>query len=178
MHAQIPQHALDRVVAQVAIAAVELQATVDHVEAGVGGKPLGHGGAPRRVGVAAVERRSRAIEHQPCGFEGGRIIGDPETERLKIGEARPELLALLHIADSAVEAELRAPERAGRDVEPSAVETAHGDLEPLPFGAHPIGHRHAAVLEHHHGGRLRVPAELLLLGAEREPRRALLDKQA
>ena len=40
MHAHVAQDALDRMVAQVAVAAVQLQAAIDHLEAGVGGKRL------------------------------------------------------------------------------------------------------------------------------------------
>ena len=89
----------------------------------------------------------------------------------------PNWLALFHVRDGAVEAELRAAERAGRDVEPPAVEPGHGDLEALAFRADAVCDRHAAVLEHHHRGRLRFPAELLLLRAERQPGRALLDHE-
>src|SRR5262245_22518873 len=56
VHAQIPQHPLDRMIAQIAIAAVDLQAAVDHGKAGVGGEPLGHGRQTRDGGLAPVER--------------------------------------------------------------------------------------------------------------------------
>ena len=51
-------------------------------------------------------------------------------------------------------------------------------LKPSPSSPIRFADRHAAILEHHHRGRLRLPAELLLLRAEREPRRALLDHDA
>ena len=51
-------------------------------------------------------------------------------------------------------------------------------LKPCAFAADQVCRRHAAILEHHHRGRLRFPAELLLLRAEGEPRRALLDHDA
>ena len=53
VHAHVAQHALDRMVAQIAVAAVQLQAAVDHLETCVGGEPLGHRGKPRA-------RRARA----------------------------------------------------------------------------------------------------------------------
>lgn len=43
MHAHIARYALDRVVAQVAVAAGQLQATFEHFKAGFGHQPLGHG---------------------------------------------------------------------------------------------------------------------------------------
>src|SRR5262249_56578580 len=58
-----------------------------------------------------------------------------------------------------------------------AVESLHGDLEALSLGAEPVRGRDAALVKHHHGGRLRVPAELLLLGAEGKAGRAALDQE-
>src|SRR6185436_17569364 len=80
--------------------------------------------------------------------------------------------------DGAVEAELRAADRAGRDVEPSAIEARHRDLEAVAFVADQVLGRYPAVLEHHHRGRLRFPAELLLPRAERDAWRPLLDHDA
>src|SRR5712671_3376134 len=52
VHAQIPQNALDGMIAQIAVAAVKLQAAIDHVEAGIGRKALGHGRKAGGTGVA------------------------------------------------------------------------------------------------------------------------------
>src|SRR5262249_30334785 len=155
-------------IAQVAVTAVKLQAAVDHVEARIGRKPLGHGREPRGGPLAPIKRRRRPVEHQARRLELGCIVGDAEAERLEIREPSAELLPLLHMRDGALEAELRAPKRAGRDVEAPAVERAHGDLEALPLGADAVGGRDAARFEYHHGGRLRVPAEFFLLCAEGE----------
>src|SRR5262249_40429774 len=127
-------------IAQVAVAAVELQAAVDHVEAGIGRKPLGHGRKPRGGSLAPIERRRRPVEHQARRLELGCIVGDAKAERLEIREPSAELLPLLHMRDGALEAELRAAKRASRDVEAPAVEPAHGDLEPLPLAAAPLLH--------------------------------------
>ena len=51
------KHALDRVIAQIAVAAVQLQAAIDHLEAGIGGEPLGLGG--ERASRPARFRRPR-----------------------------------------------------------------------------------------------------------------------
>src|SRR5262249_15989753 len=109
-------------VAQVAVTAVELQAAVDHVEAGIGRKPLGHGRERGGDGLGAMEGGRRGVEHQARGLELGCIVGDAETERLEIREPSAELLTLLHMRDGALEAELGAAKRAGRYVEPPAVE--------------------------------------------------------
>src|SRR5262249_44833063 len=111
-------------------------------------------------------------------LELGCIVGDAEAERLEIREPSAELLPLLHMRDGALEAELRAPKRAGRDVEPPAVERVHGDLEALPLGADAVVVREAARFEYPHGGRLRGPAEFFLLCAEGESGGAILDQEA
>ena len=168
------KHALDRMIAQIAVAAMQLQAAIDHLEAGIGGKALGLRGERASRRLALADRDRGAMQQQPRGLDLGRIVGDAELQRLEIGQPRAELLALFHVVDGAVEAELRAADRAGADVQAAAVEPGHGDLEALALGADEVGRRHAAILEHHHGGRLRFPAELLLLRAVGEARRALL----
>ena len=79
------------------------------------------------AGSPSLDRDRGAMQQQARGVDLGRVIGDAELQRLEIGEPRAELLALLHVVDGAVEAELRAAERAGADVEPAAVEPGHGD---------------------------------------------------
>src|SRR5207248_1916895 len=69
-------------------------------------------------------------------------------------------------------------ERAGRDVETAAVEPHHGDFEAVALLAETIGDRDAAILEDHHRSRLRIPAELLLLLAERQAGRLFLGDEA
>src|SRR5207302_6871566 len=78
----------------------------------------------------------------------------------------------------AIETELGAADRACRDVEPAAVEPSHGDAEALPLFADPVCDRDPTIVEQHHGGRLRFPAELLLRCAERQAGRVLLDHDA
>ncbi len=85
----------------------------------------------------------------------------------------PERLALEHVLARLVERRPGRAQRAGADVDAPAVEPAHGELEALAFRADAVGGRHLAVLEDHLPRRLRVPAHLLLVGAEREPRRVL-----
>jgi len=75
------------------------------------------------------------MHHQPRRLQLGRVVGNAKRQRLEVRKARAELLALAHVFDGAVEAELRAADRAGRDVEPPAVEPGHRDLESLPLGA-------------------------------------------
>jgi hypothetical protein len=97
---------------------------------------------------------------------------------LEVGDRRAELLALLGVGDRLVEAALRAAQRAGADVEPAAVEAHHRDAEAFALAADAVGDRHPDLVEIDLGGRLRMPAELLLLRAEADALHVLLDDQA
>jgi hypothetical protein len=98
-------------------------------------------------------------------------------QRLEFVEPFSERLALFHVGQRLVERALRAAERTGRDIDAAAVEPGHRDLEADALIAEPVGDRHAGILENHRAGRLRVPAHLALVGAERQPRRVALDHQ-
>ena len=50
-------------------------------------------------------------------------------------------------------------------------------FEALALGADEVRRRHPAIVEIHHGRGLAVPAEFLLLGAEAQPRRTVLDHE-
>jgi hypothetical protein len=116
--------------------------------------------------------RRRAPDHQPRRVELGRHVGELELRRLEVGQRLAELLALDDVARRRLQAGARAAQRAGADVDAPAVEPHHRDLEAVTLGPEPVGDRHLAVLEDHRRGRLAVPAELLLLLAERQARRA------
>jgi len=72
----------------------------------------------------------------------------------------------------------RAAERAGGNIQPAAVEPHHRDPEAVALIAEPVGDRDAAILEDHHRGRLRVPAEFALLLAKGEAGHILFNDEA
>src|SRR4029077_17206760 len=96
----------------------------------------------------------------------------------EVRQPRPELFSLAHVFDGALQAELGAADRAGGAVEPAAVEPGHGDAKAKTLLADAVGDRNPAILEDHHRGRLRFPAELFFLGAERKARRPLFHDDA
>src|SRR6185312_8562319 len=176
--AQIAEVALDRIVLDVAVAAMELQRLVADPEAGIGREALGHRAAHRRVRLPGIERRSRAPHHEARRLELRRHIGELELQRLELGELAAELPALADMAERRLEAGAGAAERAGGDVEPAAIESHHRDLEPVPLGAETARDGDAAIGELDHRRRLAVPAELPLLLAKAEAGRVLLDEDA
>jgi hypothetical protein len=86
---------------------------------------------------------------------------------LEFVEALSKSLSLLHVSERLVECVLRSAERAGGDIDTSAVEPGHRNLEADTLLAKAIFNRHVRVLEDHGAGRLRVPAHLAFIGAER-----------
>ena len=73
VHAQIAQDALDWMIAQVAVAAVKLQAAIDDLEPGVSRKPLRLRHEARGRGFPPVDRDRRAPEEKPRSLEGGQF---------------------------------------------------------------------------------------------------------
>jgi len=69
MHADVAQDPLDRVVAQIAIAAMQLQAAVHHLETGVGREPLGLPASRVAWPSPALTATGGAMQQQARGFE-------------------------------------------------------------------------------------------------------------
>ena len=177
MDAKVAPEALDRIILQIAVAAVKLQRAVDDRRAGVGGEALGHGREAGLVGRVGGDLGRGDVEQVARRLELGFHVGERELGLLEIGDRRAELLALLGVIDRFVEAALGAAERAGADVEPPAVEAHHRDAEAFALAADAVGDRHPDLVEIDLRGRLRMPAELLLLGAEADALHVLFDDQ-
>ena len=65
---------------------MQLQAAIHHLETRIGSKTLCLCGKPRRRRLALLDRDRRAVQQQARGLKFGRIVGDPELQRLKIGK--------------------------------------------------------------------------------------------
>src|SRR5262245_37134458 len=166
MDAHVAQDTLNRVIAQIAIAAMQLEAAVDHLESRIGSETLGLSGKPRRHWLALAHCNRGAVQQESRRLQLGCIVCNAELQRLEIGKTRAELLAIFHVTDGAIETKLCTADRTRANVQPSAIKSRHRDLEALPLGADAVRSRHAAVLEQDHRGRLCFPAELLFLRAK------------
>src|SRR5262245_61286922 len=131
MHANVAQYAFDRVITQVAIAAMQLQAAVDHFESRVGCEAFCLCGEPGGGRLACSDRNRSAVQQQPGRIEFCRIVRDAELQRLEIGEPRHELSALVHVFDGPLKADLRSTDRSGTDVCPYTMHPRHYDLDTL-----------------------------------------------
>ena len=102
-----------------------------------------------------------------------RIVGSSSR-------AEPKAFSLANVGASLIERRLRTAQRAGRDVEPAAVEALHGDAEACALAVCAAQHRvggYPHPFQNHLCGGLRMPAHLLLERAETQPRSALFDDE-
>ncbi len=96
------------------------------------------------AGSPAVERGGGAAHHQPRRLEVGGHVGELELQRLELAQRPAELAALGHVSAWPPRTPAGAAERAGGDVEPSAVQPHHREAEAAALVADPVGDRHAA----------------------------------
>ena len=177
VHAQVPDNLLDAVIREIAVAAVQLQALIGHLRARLGDEFLGHGAELGGIRRALVELPRRLAQEGAGGLKLDLHVGKAELQRLELVDALAEGAALGHVAQRGVERRLRRPERAGRDVEPAAVEPGHGVAEALALLAQQVGGGDDTAIHLHLPGGLRLPAHLLLEPAEGEPLGAVLDHE-
>ena len=177
MNAQVAPEALDRIIHQIAVAAVQLQRAVGDARAGVGRKALGHGGKAGLVRGIVADLGRREIKQGARRFQFGRHVGQHELGILEVGDCGPELLAFARIGDRLVEAALSAAQAAGADIEPPAVEAHHGDPKALALAPDAVLDGHANIVEIDLARRLAVPAQLSFLRTEAHSGHVLLDHQ-
>ena len=156
---------------------MQLQRLIGDFKTDIGAEAFGHGAQHGCIGIPAVERRGCAPDKGPRRLQFGRHVGKPELQRLEFVQAFSECLALAHVGERFVECGLRTAERACRDIDAAAIKSGHGNFKADAFLTEPVGDGDACVLENHRAGRLRVPAHLALVSAQRQSGRVALDHQ-
>ncbi|CAE1299875.1 unnamed protein product [Acanthosepion pharaonis] len=144
MHAQIAPEAFDRVIHQIAVAAMELQRPVDHRRSGIGRQPLGHRGEAGLVGRVVGHLGGGEIEQRLRRLQFGRHVGRANCVVLELGDA--ELAAVLHIRDRLVNVARRPASRRRFQPPPSAPSSRCRN--PFTLRAQPVGDGNADVVEH------------------------------
>ena len=122
MDAQISQEALDRVVLQIAVAAVHLKAVVDDVEALVCGELFSHSAVHGVVGVASRDEVGTVSNHESRGFEIGGHLGKLELDVLVGCNGLAKLLSALDVVSSCLNASGSATKRATRDIQTTSIQ--------------------------------------------------------
>ncbi len=162
MYPGIAQVAFQRILADITIAAKELQSLVADPVAHIGGKALGHGAPGALVRTAPIQLVGSLAHHQAGGGQFGGHVGQTKLHALKFADRTPELLALLDIGQCVIEGLLGGTHRTGGDIDAPAIEGLHGEPEAFPLLAQPVAGGDAHAVKGHLTGRLAVPAHLLL----------------
>src|SRR5262245_5969068 len=161
LHPAVGPHARDRVLAQVAVAAVQLQALVDDPALGLGEPVLGDRGA-RLVEQAGEKARDAAVEENAPDVHLGLAFGELEAGVLLVEEGLAERLAFLHVARGERHRLLRGGNRADRDLQPLVGKLLHHLREAAAFdAAEEVRRRHARLVEEKLASVLPVHADLL-----------------
>src|SRR3954463_2813659 len=127
-HAGVAQVALDRVVVDVAGAAVDLNRQVRALDRRLGRVELRY----RRLGrvrLLFVLQQAGAEDQHPAGVAAEDHFGDHLLDQLEAGQRHPELLAVLGVLDRALDAAFADADAAGGDAVAAVFECAHRDLE-------------------------------------------------
>ena len=127
----------------VPVAAVQLQAAVDHAVAQLGVPPLDHGG------FLVGEPPADVLHHRPVGErprhgELGRHLGEDEPAVLEAADRAPERLPLLAVGQRVGEHLLRPRQRGGADRDPLPGQVLHQRDEAAALLAEQVGGRDGA----------------------------------
>src|SRR4051812_29757329 len=148
---RVAVEALDLVLLRVAVAAVDAEALLDALLAGLRGDQLGHAGL--QIGThAGVLHPRRLTGDEAGGLDLGRHVGELELDRLVLGYRLAERLALLAVAQGELEGALGDADAAGGDVDAADLQGVHhlhealADSSLLP-AEHPLGWTAVAVVD-------------------------------
>src|SRR3954452_6062842 len=121
---------LDLVLLRVAVAAVDAERLLDAEAAGLGGEELRHAGLEVRA-LAGVLHPRGADRQQAGGVDLGGHVGELELDRLVLGDRAAEGLALLWVAQGALERALGGGGGPGADVHAADLQRVHHLREAL-----------------------------------------------
>src|SRR5207253_7057769 len=168
---------LDRVLLDIAVAAVHLNGLMRHPTRGLGGVELRHGRRTRER-LAAVALPRRALDQEPRHLAAALHLGQLELDRLNLGQGAAEGLALLGVVNGLVVCRAHHAERLRGDADATGVERAQRHFEPFALGAQPIPRRDPHLLERE-ADRVRAAQPHLVLGLpQTEAWGALLDDES
>src|SRR3712207_4920639 len=115
---------LDLVLLGVAVAAVDAEGLLRDLSGELTGDQLGHAGLDV-VALPGVLQPRRPHHHRVRGLDLGRHLGQPERDRLVLGDRAAERLPLLRVVDGRLERPDRDTAATGGDVDPAELEAVH-----------------------------------------------------
>ena len=121
---------LDLVLLGEAVAAVDAEGVLDDLVAVLRGEVLRHPGL-EVVALARVLHPGGLDHHRVGGLDLGRHLGEPEQDRLVLGDLLAEGLALLGVGDAELEGPVGDAAAAGRDVDAADLDAVHHLVEAL-----------------------------------------------
>ena len=122
MNPQVAQEPLNRVVLQIAVPSVHLQAVIDNVEALVSGKLLGHRTVHRVVGLTLSDHSGPVTHHQTRSLQISCHLRKLELDVLVACNGRSKLFPLLDVLSCRRYAGSRSAQRTASYVQPAAIE--------------------------------------------------------
>src|SRR5215207_3312038 len=153
--------AADRVLLDVAVAAVDLDGLLGGAHGEPAGLELGLGGGEAE-GLAGVLLEGGLVGEQARGLDLGRHVGELGLDRLVLGDRLAEGDPLLGVAQSLVQSPLGEAEAHGGDTDATAVERLQELAEALaPSSQQPLL-LHTTIAERQRPGVGRVPAHLAI----------------
>src|SRR4029450_7081807 len=175
--ARVSQVLPDRVLVDVAVAAVDLHGRVRGADRRLAGVVLGDRGLER-----VPDTRVRRKRGSP-GEQARRLGLDGELRQALLHELErcdraPELLPVLCIGDACLEAALADPDAARRQRDPTVVERRQRHPQPAALFAEHIRRRNPHTVERELTGVLRAQAELAFDRLSLEARRVGRDEEA
>src|SRR5215831_16174064 len=168
--------ALDRQLAHVAHAAVNLHGAVGAEGRGLRGIELGHRGFDGE-GQAMILAPACVVHEMTGALEAHPHVGEHLLDELELGDRLAELLALLGVREARLVGGARDAERQGADADAAAVERAHELAEAGAFAAQDVVLGDDAILEVQLDRVGGAQAHLVLALPHVESRRALLDEK-
>ncbi len=110
MHTYIAQMTFERIIFEIAIAAMDLQRFIDDIKARVGRKAFCHSRLHGRIRRFRIHLHGSLIEKQARSFELSCHIRQLELKRLKVSQRATKLLALQHIGFGSLKCRLSGTE--------------------------------------------------------------------
>src|SRR5689334_7167205 len=105
MHANVTQDTLYRMIAQIAVDAMQLKAAIEYLKSCICCEPFCRFDKPCSRRLACANGNRGAVQQHAGRIKFGREVRNTKLQRLKIGQPRSTLSALLHVVNGPIKKE-------------------------------------------------------------------------